>query len=244
MLHSWDFAKLLRDMEAGKYGKIYYRRDNNEINYGWQFNVGQFYKNHFCFDCIGIIKSVCNGWKADKKATAGGCKLDSYIDLTEIGLLKDCTKSSTDFKNICVGEYLYMQGHGGTYVGTFKAGNYYYNTIEVAIDFGKAGIMKTWVDVETGYRYSHKGGQRSAEWLYHGMLSKIDYSKKEKSKVEINVDKSIEAETIKSLCITIAKDILAGKYGNNPNRKQKIITEYGNKIYKIAQKYIDNGYIK
>lgn len=242
MLHSWDFAKKMRDIEAKKYGKVYYRRDNNANNYGWQYNVGQWYNDHFCFDCIGIIKAVCNDWKADKKATAGGTTLDEFIDLTEEGLLKKCTSVSNNFKNIVVGEYLYMNGHGAVYTGTFKAGNYYYNTVEVTLDnvVGN-GCCKSWVDLNTGKRYNHQYGTQSGAWLKHGRLStKIDYSKKETATTTTNIIN--ENQTIKSLCTNIAVDILNGSYGNNPERKKKIIEKYGNAIYTLAQKYVDNSF--
>ena len=114
MITNTYFAKRLYDIATGVFGKTTYRRDNTADNYGWQYNLLTWYKDHWCADCIGFIKAVVNGWNADKSRNGGGMALDGYQDLTEAGLLATCSDRSKDFTKLTVGEYLYTDGGGGT----------------------------------------------------------------------------------------------------------------------------------
>lgn len=75
--------------------------------------------NTFAFDCCGVIKSILWGFCGDTSKTYGGAVYCSngVPDLNESGLLKECTGVSTNFNNIVKGEFLYMPGHCGIYVG-------------------------------------------------------------------------------------------------------------------------------
>lgn len=73
----------------------------------------------FAFDCCGLIKSVIWGFDGNTKKVYGGAKYESNSlkDVNEKGLLNLCSNISEDLTNILPGDFLYMTGHCGVYVG-------------------------------------------------------------------------------------------------------------------------------
>jgi hypothetical protein len=65
------------------------------------------------FDCIGLIKGVLWGWDN------GGAKYGSngVPDVTADSMIYKCLDVSTDFSSIAIGEFLWMKGHCGIYIG-------------------------------------------------------------------------------------------------------------------------------
>lgn len=174
MLTNTDFAKKAYDVATGVYGKTTYRRDNTADNYGWQYNLLTWYNNHWCADCIGFIKALVNGWSANKNANGGGMTMDGYQDLTEAGLLSTCSGRSKSFTSLTIGEYLYMDGHGGIYIGEKTVNGKVYNVAECTMSWG-GGCLLSYVDNKGG-RYNHKGGSYSCNWTEHGKLNRIKYT--------------------------------------------------------------------
>lgn len=76
-------------------------------------------QNVFVFDCIGLVKAVLWGWNADSTKPFGGAtyQKDGIPDVNEDGMLALCKKVSSDMSNIKAGEFLWMKGHCGVYVG-------------------------------------------------------------------------------------------------------------------------------
>ena len=121
------------------------------------------------WDCIGLIKSILWGWKDDKSTLRGGAVYESngVPDTTEKGLLNNCTNVSSDFTNLIPGEYLYMKGHAGTYVGNGQV-------IECTKNhtFGIDGVGKTQIGSKGERLYN---GKQSGSWEKHGKLKWVDY---------------------------------------------------------------------
>lgn len=73
----------------------------------------------FGFDCVCLVKSILWGFQGDPSKPYGGAEYcsNNVPDINEAGMINVCSKVSTDFTNITVGEVVYMTGHIGIYVG-------------------------------------------------------------------------------------------------------------------------------
>ena len=111
--------------------------------------------NTFAFDCCGVIKSILWGFCGDPSKTYGGAVYQSngVPDLNESGLLKECTGVSTNFNNVVKGEYLYMSGHCGIYIGGGK-------------------VVECTPILEDGVQITELSMRK---WLKHGKLKYVDY---------------------------------------------------------------------
>ena len=162
------------------------------------------------FDCVGLIKGVLWGWVGDTNKTYGGA---SYIcngvpDITADAMIDKCSSVSSDMSNISVGEYLWLKGHCGIYIGNGKV-------------------------VESTPKWNN-GVQITAltarNWLKHGFLPYVDYNTKEEPKAYISVNlevlkkgsKGAEVKTLQRLLKSLGyngKDgkVLAidGDFGSN-----------------------------
>ena len=121
------------------------------------------------FDCIGMVKSVINEPDIVVKTSPAGYYVQPgkvIPDTTEYGILELCSERSRLFSRITPGEYLYMSGHAGVYVGSFNGS---YNVIECTPAFG-GGVVASYVDAY-GNRYDHKGGTQLMKWEEHGKLT-------------------------------------------------------------------------
>lgn len=73
----------------------------------------------FMFDCIGLVKGILWGWYGDPNRVYGGAtyQVNGVPDTDAKKMLNYCTDVSTDFSNIVAGEFLWMDGHCGVYMG-------------------------------------------------------------------------------------------------------------------------------
>lgn len=76
----------------------------------------------FAFDCCGLIKGILWGFDGDTKKVYGGAtyKSNGVDDLNEKGLFNQCTNISDDMSTATEGDFLYMSGHCGIYIGGGK----------------------------------------------------------------------------------------------------------------------------
>ncbi len=73
----------------------------------------------FGFDCVCFIKGLLWGWVGDTTKEYGGATYQSngVPDINTDSMMKQCVDVSEDFSNLCVGEYLWIEGHCGLYIG-------------------------------------------------------------------------------------------------------------------------------
>ena len=76
-------------------------------------------RSTFAFDCVGLVKAILWGWSAKESAPNGGAtyKGNNVPDSSANQMIKLCKDVSTDFNNIRIGEFVWMDGHCGIYVG-------------------------------------------------------------------------------------------------------------------------------
>ena len=124
----------------------------------------------FAFDCCGLCKAIMWGWCGDVNAKNGGAVYASNgfpdYDAKEI-MLNLTTEQSTDFSKVDPGEFLWLDGHCGIYLGDGLA-------IE-STPAWKDGVQITVVrnvckEAVSAYPFR--------TWTYHGHLKNIDYSSK------------------------------------------------------------------
>lgn len=183
-------------------------------------------KGGFSGDCNNYIKSLINGRDINNKTIGSYQRTFSVVaDVTVLALFNGCTKISTDFTSLgdSIKFLLYDSkgSHIGVYIGgEFTKNNKVYNVIEcTANSVIGSGIKPSYVD-NTGKRYNYKGGTRTGQWIKHGVPSKY-----------LNMNTLYTFETAsnnstKSLTdneiISIAKEVIAGKWGNGVARKTKL----------------------
>ena len=151
-------------------------------------------------DCVCMIKGVLWGFNFNKNASHGGAIYGSngvYDDNAD-GILKRCSNISTKFDNIEIGELLHMAGHVGVYIGDRKV-------VEATAGWNyKVQISDIGLD---GRR--SRNGVTLGYWKEHGKLQYVDYSENEPK----------PSKTIEEL----ANEVIAGKWGNNPERKKRLL---------------------
>ena len=71
------------------------------------------------FDCVGLVKGVLWGFSGDATKVYGGAAYASHgvPDLSADGMIGVCSGVSADFGRIAVGEFVWMPGHCGVYIG-------------------------------------------------------------------------------------------------------------------------------
>lgn len=135
------------------------------------------------FDCIGLIKGVLWGYNGDVNKTYGGAVYASngVPDLSADGMIGRCNDVSSDMGNIAVGEFLWMKGHCGIYIGNGR-------------------VVESTPKWTNGVLVS---ALTARNWLKHGKLPWIEYSDKEVRNV-VNIELSVlrngsKGEQVKTL---------------------------------------------
>ena len=123
----------------------------------------------FGFDCICLIKSVLWGWNGNLSASYGGAVYKSHgvPDVNADKMLDYCTEVSEDFSTLQKGEFLWLKGHCGIYVGDGLA-------VECTPAFCD-GVQLTQV-ANLGLA---PGEYNLRKWTKHGFLSFVDYASNE-----------------------------------------------------------------
>lgn len=135
------------------------------------------------FDCIGLIKGVLWGWNGDESKVYGGAVYASngVSDLSADAMIGKCKDVSSDMCNIAVGEFLWMKGHCGIYIGNSKV-------VESSPKWAN-GVQVTALSARN--------------WLKHGKLPYIIYNESEVRDV-VNIELSVlrkgsKGEQVKTL---------------------------------------------
>ena len=118
----------------------------------------------FGFDCICFIKGLLWGWKGDPNQVYGGAayKSNGVPDIGADQLIKQCIDVSEDFSTIVPGEYVWLPGHCGIYVGDGLAAE---ATFE----------PESGVQLQCVLPMGVKPGMPATGWVKHGKLPWISY---------------------------------------------------------------------
>ena len=202
--------------------------------------ISQASADTFGFDCVCLIKGILWGWKGDTSATYGGAKYASngVPDFGADSMLNYCSGVSTNFKNIQVGEVVWLKGHAGIYIG----------------DGLVAECSPRWknkVQITACANVGKKEGYNSRTWTKHGKLRFVDYSSEPKpdptpapdpdpkpdpepsgKKVvkATNPAKSFDKDYNKTYTVNTKKDPLALRNGAGTNYKALTEVPKGSKV--------------
>ena len=164
------------------------------------------------FDCIGLIKGVLWGWD---NGGAVYCS-NNVPDISADSMINKCSNVSSNFSNISVGEYLWMKGHCGIYIGNGLA-------VESSPKW-KNGVQVTAVNCS-------KAGYNTRYWSKHGKLPYIIYNEKAVANtvtIELAVlKKGSKGEQVKTL------QRLLNAFGE----KLEVDGDFGSKTYSAVWSY-------
>lgn len=139
--------------------------NNNSYNKKRASMINKATTDTFGFDCVCLIKGILWGWNGNVKANYGGAKYESngVPDVDESVMInKYCTNVSTNFKNIEVGEVVWLKGHIGIYIGN-----------GLAVECTPKWENK--VQITAVKNIGTKAGYNARTWTKHGKLVFIDY---------------------------------------------------------------------
>ena len=124
------------------------------------------------FDCVGLIKAVLWGWNGDKSKTYGGAVYASngVPDISADAMIGRCLGVSSNFSLIGVGEFLWMKGHCGVYIGNGQ-------------------VVESSPKWSNGVQITNLSARN---WLKHGKLPYIIYYNGEEKAEEVNKTVKIE----------------------------------------------------
>ena len=120
----------------------------------------------FGFDCVNTLKAIFWGWNGDTSKIYGGADYKSHgvPDVNANEMFNDyCTNKSTNFKNIQKGEFVWMSGHIGVYIGDGLA-------VECT------PIWKDGVQITAVGNIGKKSGYNTRTWTKHGKSVFLNYS--------------------------------------------------------------------
>ena len=119
------------------------------------------------FDCVGLIKGVLWGWNGDKSKTYGGAVYASngVPDISADAMIEKCLSISSDFSKIGVGEFLWMKGHCGIYIGNGQ-------------------VVESTPKWNNGVQITNVSARN---WLKHGKLPYVEYGEDKVDKVAKSV---------------------------------------------------------
>ena len=210
-----------REAGLSKFGRIKYKNV-------YPYNVGYWNGEYWTFDCLGFVHCMVNGFTGDKTKLGGGAVMDRFVTNApeKDTLYEYCYDQSYNFNNIKKGELLYMDGHVGLYVGDYEPfeDGRIFNVAETCYSSFGGGGMLTYVS-PTGTRLNHKGGVTAGAWEQHAKFYRVEYDD------DIIIPTQVTPQDI----MNIANDTFIGKYGNNPERENKITSLYGADTYRKVQ---------
>ena len=148
----------------------------------------------FGFDCVCLIKGILWGWDGDANAIYGGAKYcaNGVPDIGADAMFARCKNASADFSKIETGEAVWTSGHIGVYIGGGLA-------VECTPKW-KDGVQITAVQ-----NIAKSGTYKNRLWTKHGKLPWVEY---------------LKAEAEKKPLEQIAREVIAGKWGNGEARKK------------------------
>ena len=186
------------------------------------------------FDCVGLVKGVLWGWNGDCSKTNGGAFYASggIPDVSADRMIAKCSNVSTDFTSLSVGEFLWMKGHCGVYIGDGLA-------VESTPKW-RGGVQITAVG-----NIGRKSGYNTRTWTKHGKLPYVTYDEKEATTVTIDMAvlkkgaKSEQVKTLQRLLLSMGYGL--GRYGADGDFGDK--TEAAVRAYQKAESLTSDGVV-
>ena len=160
--------------------------------YKWGTFLNKYNGKYLLTDCSGLIKGILWGYPDNGKYAFNGVP-----DYNANKIITKCKNVSTDFSKIKKGEFVWMDGHCGVYVGN-------------------AQVIESSPKWENGVQIT-KLSQR--KWKKHGFLTWIDYDEDD-TQVSDNTNVSVDLNFAIS---TIAKYVINGAYGNGHEKRSSEI---------------------
>lgn len=148
----------------------------------------------FGFDCICFIKGLMWGWNGNKDHVYGGAeyKSNGIPDIGADSLIKQCRDVSEDFSTIVPGEYVWLPGHCGIYVGDGLAAEATFEPV-------------SGVQLQAVLPMGVKDGYPATGWKKHGKLPWISYEAEPEKHYKVTIE-PVKEKDLKDL------EILAKAY--------------------------------
>ncbi len=182
VIKAQDLVSKVKDI-AQKYKTVYcwgsfgfpitsYNIDRLSKNYPSIYNIAKkeelkklIGEKYFAFDCVGLIKGVLWGFNGDlNKANGGTVYCSNGVSDIDCNTMFDlCSGKTSDFSSVIPGEFLWMQGHIGVYIGDGLA-------VEATASWNNK-VMITAVG-----NMGSVSGYKTRSWTKHGKCPYVDYS--------------------------------------------------------------------
>ena len=224
----------------------------NKYNNQYPYNLGYYNGSEISWDCWNLGKSIIwtNGAIVNNYTEGTYAKVDTSCGLGDwdgLTIVQQAPNFSNDFSNLVPGEWLYLNGHTGYYIGNGQV-------IEcTGGSWGIYGITYSQID---GNGNRSRNGKAEGKWLYHGMVPWLDYTTNSEAK-------KLTKETYPSHCtIKVTeneKNIMSLPCSNKTNSKSDkvesapkgstyeaiglILNTEDNLWYKVKAKNGKEGYI-
>ena len=124
-------------------------------------------RDTFGFDCVCFVKGLLWGWTGNTSHSYGGAEYQSrgVPDKNADSVISLCRQISDDFSNLEVGEYLWIPGHCGIYIGDGLA-------VECTHRWAD-GVQVTMV-----HNLLEDDGTPGRRWEKHGKLPWVTYEER------------------------------------------------------------------
>ncbi len=137
----------------------------------YPYNLGYYDGSKISWDCWNLGKSIIwtKGAIVNNYTVGNYAKKDSYSGLGDwdgLTIIKKAPNCNGDFSALIPGEWLYMSGHTGYYIGNGQV-------IECTAGWGTYKVVQSQIST-TGVR--SRNGVKAGSWTLHGMVPWIDYS--------------------------------------------------------------------
>ena len=161
----------------------------------------------FGFDCVCLVKGLLWGWNGNASKTYGGAgyAVNGVPDIGTEQMIAVCKDVSTDFSKIQPGEFLWLQGHCGIYIGNGQA-------VECTPAWENGVQVTTVRNIKSGTGHM---------WTKHGKLPYIKYpAEAEKAPVTEKIPEN--GMSLDQAIDVLAKAVIAGQFGNGAERKERL----------------------
>ena len=160
----------------------------------------------FGFDCVCLVKGILWGWYGDTNKEYGGAIYQSngVPDVNVNDMLGLCSGVTEDFTKIVPGEYVWVEGHCGIYIGEGRVVECTYRWDD--------GVQVTKIgNFENSYQ-----SDKVRTWTKHGRLPYVDYEEHYPTIEQL-------AEKVNESTKNLVNAVLSGEYTTNTQLAYEVI---------------------